>query len=45
MSYNAVLSLTPTQLTALLTEDSTPYGFLKEWELTEMIESMRLHYG
>lgn len=45
MSYTDVMNLTPMQLTGLLTEESTPYGFLKDYELAEMIESMRVYYG
>jgi hypothetical protein len=45
MDYHAVLNLTPIQLTAILTEESTPPGFLKDYELAEMIENMRAYYG
>ena len=45
MGYQDVLNLTPVQLTAILTENSTPHGFLKDYELAEMIESMRNYYG
>lgn len=45
MPYPDVLNLTPVQLIAILTEESTPHGLLKDYELAEMIEGMRQYYG
>jgi hypothetical protein len=33
------------QLTAILTEDSTPHGLIRDFELAEMIDEMRRFYA